>query len=86
MLLTWHCRSIPLIQACCLASPLLFPPQAESSSKVKTLEQQLAAARQQHDKAMKETEARHKREMEEATLRTAKVGLERLLVCNSQAV
>ncbi|PRW20204.1 ATP-dependent DNA helicase isoform B [Chlorella sorokiniana] len=51
--------------------------QAESSSKLKTMEEQLAALRQQHDKAMKEAEARHKKEMEQATLRTAKAGGER---------
>lgn len=53
------------------AAPL---PQAESSDKLKSLEQELAAARQRHDKAMKEAQARHKKEMEDATERTAKVG------------
>lgn len=57
------------------AAPL---PQAESSDKLKSLEQELAAARQRHDKAMKEAEARHKKEMEDATERTAKVGSEKL--------
>ncbi len=56
-------------RSCCLL-------QAESSGRLKAMEQQLAALRQQHDKAMKEAEACHKNEVHEARLRTAKVGRE----------
>ena len=48
----------------------------ESSSKLKSLEQQLATLRQQHDKALKEAEARHKKQAEDEVMRTAKVGRE----------
>ena len=52
----------------------MHPPQVESSNKMEAMQQQLAGLRQQHDKAMKDAEERHRKEMDEATLRTARVG------------
>jgi len=79
-------RSLTLRLVCCCLSPCCWalspdvppistaaPLQAESSSKLKALEQQLVRLRQQHDKAMKAVEARHKKEAEDETMRTAKV-------------